>query len=186
MAADLFDEWGENAGARGGLEYRWSLWRRWADGPVICWIGLNPSTADAKRDDPTTRRWTQFTRAWGYAGFVAVNLYPLRASQPRRLYRWVDGARIRERSDLRADLEENLRAVTREAKAAARVIACWGAKSYDGNWTEQVIAAIQSGEPPHPAIWCLGRTASREPVHPMARGRHRVPDDALPVLWREA
>ena len=54
--------------------HRYSLTRRWGDGPrVCCWIMLNPSTADATTDDPTIRRCIGFTHAWGYDALTVVS-----------------------------------------------------------------------------------------------------------------
>ena len=36
--------------------YRYSLWRRWDNGPTLNFICLNPSTADETRNDPTVTR----------------------------------------------------------------------------------------------------------------------------------
>lgn len=47
---------------------------------VVC--GLNPSTADAFRDDPTIRREAGFARAWGGGVLVKVNAYAWRATRP--------------------------------------------------------------------------------------------------------
>src|SRR6516165_6033625 len=45
--------------------YRYSLWRSWdARLPSLVWCLLNPSTADAEREDATTRRLRAFSRAW--------------------------------------------------------------------------------------------------------------------------
>ena len=56
--------------------HRYSLTRRWGDGPrVCCWIMLNPSTADATTDDPTIRRCIGFTHGWGYDALTIINLY---------------------------------------------------------------------------------------------------------------
>lgn len=78
----------------------------------------------------------------------------------------------------------NMDVVVREAKAAALVVACWGAGTWDEYFVEHVLEEIQSGHEPWPDIHCLGRSADSSPLHPMARGRHRVPDDAHPQLWR--
>ena len=66
--------------------HRYSLTRRWGNGPrVCCWIMLNPSTADATTDDPTIRRCVRFTQAWGYDALTVVNLYAWRATDPADL-----------------------------------------------------------------------------------------------------
>jgi len=43
--------------------WRYALRRRWSpDGPIIAFIGLNPSTADEINEDPTVRRCIGFAR----------------------------------------------------------------------------------------------------------------------------
>ena len=49
---------------------------------------------------------------------------------------------------------------------------------------EHAFDAINDPEGPRTAVlrtFCLGRTLSGHPLHPMARGRHRVPDHARPI-----
>lgn len=67
-------------------KYRFKLWRIWDDSkPLVLWILHNPSTADQYQDDPTIRRITAFTKAWGYGGFYVGNLFPYRATNPKDL-----------------------------------------------------------------------------------------------------
>lgn len=66
--------------------YRYSLTRIWdASGPIIAWVGLNPSTADHRIDDPTIRREMAFSRRWGYGGMIKVNMFGLRSANPHAL-----------------------------------------------------------------------------------------------------
>jgi hypothetical protein len=65
--------------------YRYRLERRWGESPLVTWIMLNPSTADAFTDDSTIRRCTAFANAWGFGGLIVVNLFALRATDPREL-----------------------------------------------------------------------------------------------------
>ena len=67
--------------------YRYALWRRWAPGDDYgLLVGLNPSTADHRRDDPTIRRCIGFARDWGYSGLCVANLFAFRATYPRDLF----------------------------------------------------------------------------------------------------
>lgn len=43
--------------------YRYLLTRRWAAGPALVAVLLNPGSADAGTDDPTVRRCLGFARA---------------------------------------------------------------------------------------------------------------------------
>jgi hypothetical protein len=63
--------------------YRYLLTRRVGPGPrTATFIMLNPSTADATNDDPTTRRCIGFARHWGCGKFIVLNLFAVRATAP--------------------------------------------------------------------------------------------------------
>ena len=53
-------------------------------------IGLNPSTADETKPDPTMRRTMQIAEFNGYDGFIMLNLYPQRFTKPKDLARNID------------------------------------------------------------------------------------------------
>jgi hypothetical protein len=65
--------------------WRYSLSRRWQRGPLLLFVLLNPSTADAERDDPTVARCVRRACDLGFGGIELVNLFALRATDPRAL-----------------------------------------------------------------------------------------------------
>jgi hypothetical protein len=74
--------------------FRYRLDRVWdARLPKVCWIMLNPSTADGLQDDHTVRKCIGFSSIWGYGSLVIVNLWAYRARDPKHLARegWQEG-----------------------------------------------------------------------------------------------
>jgi hypothetical protein len=64
--------------------YRYDLEREFdADGEWALFIGLNPSTATAEKDDPTIRREMDFGQGFGLPNLAKVNLYGLRSTDPK-------------------------------------------------------------------------------------------------------
>ena len=77
-------------------QYRWEL-QRVVSTPahdehrrVLLFVGLNPSRADAGRDDPTLRRLQGFARAWGHHQLVVLNLFARISPAPVVLRRSAD------------------------------------------------------------------------------------------------
>jgi hypothetical protein len=133
--------------------YRWTLHRRWQysqDRRVLCFVMLNPSTADGTDDDPTVRRCMGFAQAWGFGILSIRNLFPFRATDPRELLTAHDPTGgHRGNAELRA------------AMTADTVVVAWGAKVPFGRDREAM--AILSGTP----LYCLGRTKAGHPRHPL-------------------
>lgn len=70
-------------------KYRYWLGRDWniMFGGLgrVCWLLLNPSTADEMVLDPTLSRCKTFSQRWGYDGMIVVNLFGLRSTAPAAL-----------------------------------------------------------------------------------------------------
>lgn len=57
-------------------KYRYALWRIWDDTkPLVMFIGLNPSTANEKENDPTIRSCERIAKANEFGGFYMVNCW---------------------------------------------------------------------------------------------------------------
>jgi hypothetical protein len=142
--------------------YRYRLWRRWAEGgAVIAFVMLNPSTADARRDDPTIRRCTGFARGWGFAAMTVVNLFALRATDPVRLRR--------ARDPVGPDNDGYILAAASESDA---LVVAWGnAGAMCGR--DRAVLALLADRPAE----CLGLTGAGRPRHPLylPRATRRLP-----------
>ncbi len=159
--------------------YRYVLTRRWEGATPrvasgrgrVVFVMLNPSTADATRDDPTIRRCMGLARSWGFAAVDVVNLFAWRATRPVDLRR---AARALDPEHARA----NWRAVFRAAKQAELVVVAWG---NHGAWREaghEMLARLVRlcG----PRIACLGLTKLGHPRHVLYLRRDVRPEPMAP------
>lgn len=148
--------------------YRYLLVRSWEVGQGVTWVLLNPSTADAHQDDATIRKLIGFSRRWGYAHLVVVNLFAWRATDPHDLAVAADPFG-----------PENYNTVESRIRSADLVVVGWGANA---DWTKRSHGTTPVAEIACEAgvdLWCLGRTASGEPRHP-----GRLGYDTPLELWR--
>lgn len=153
-------------------KHRYSLWRAWAQLPnelYVLWLMLNPSTANASKDDPTIKTCVHFTRAWGYQGLVVGNLFSMRSSKPKDLA----ANPLGRQGPWNIRILENMLA----APELGLVVVAWGNSGYSYAELELVRMVRAAGKQPH----CLGTTKDGNPKHPLARGVHRIPRDQQPI-----
>lgn len=134
--------------------YRYRLDREWLGDGRAVWVMLNPSTADATLDDPTIRRCIGFSKAWGLGALTVVNVFALRATDPKTLVGHVDPVGPANDLYIEAALD-----------GADIVIAAWG-QSWPRQHRERVakVGAMLNGRAHH-----LGLTKSGQPTHPLYR-----------------
>jgi hypothetical protein len=147
--------------------YRYSLWRRLSCAATtrVLFVMLNPSTADASRDDPTLRRCASFARGWGYGWLDVCNLFAYRATDPRELRGAVDPVG-----------PLNDATIAELASRADRVIAAWGVPGARSGRAAVVMNILRSSR-----VWCLGTTRDGAPRHPLY-----VRGDTVDTLYRSA
>ncbi len=141
--------------------YRYLLWRNWGNGDRrVAFVGLNPSTADEVKNDPTVTRCINFARNWGYDGILMLNAYGLRSTDPRGLLEVED--------PVGPGTDD---AIRKACEIVERVVVCWGNHCTPqrearlvrliGHRTLLSFGCNQRGTPRHPLY--LPRTAPLSP-----------------------
>ncbi|WP_199313846.1 DUF1643 domain-containing protein [Leptolyngbya sp. FACHB-671] len=133
--------------------YRYSLWREWdANAPKVGFIMLNPSSADAEKNDPTIRRCISFAQFWGYGCLEVVNLFAYRATHLKDLLQATDPIG-----------DKNDRYLNAAMQTAEMLVVAWG------NWgslnqRDQAVLQLVSE---HRHVCCLSVNRSGQPRHPL-------------------
>ena len=135
--------------------WRYALRRRLEQGDarVLNVIGLNPSTADASRDDPTIRRCLSFARRLGFGSLVVTNAFALRSTDPAALRHAADPVG-----------PGNDAWILRAALAADLVVAAWGGHGVLFDRGDRVAGLLGAAGV---SLSCWGRVVSGEPRHPL-------------------
>ncbi|KUR80800.1 DUF1643 domain-containing protein [Novosphingobium sp. FSW06-99] len=158
-------------------KYRYDLVREWdSTKPRLVVCMLNPSTADAERDDPTILALIWFSTLWGYGGLQVINLNAWRASKPRDLL-IAQRARVDIVGGFNPQFWELARKYALEHKVP--ILVAWGnnASLHDTRRFHEFMG-------PEIPLICLGHTAHGAPIHPAARGKHRIPRDLQPIPYQ--
>lgn len=131
-------------------QYRYTLVRAWDDSrPTVMFVGLNPSTADAKINDPTVRRCIGFARRWGFGKLVLTNLFAFRSTDPSLL------------KDIDDPIgPDNDHWIAESSRTADLTVVAWGIHGRLRDRDQEVLSQLKE---PH----CLGTTKSGAPRHPL-------------------
>ena len=129
-------------------KYRYILWRKWNKRkPSVMIIGLNPSKADDKIDDPTVRRCISFAKTWGYGSLYVTNLFAFKATNPVDM--------LNEKKPVGA---ENDKYIKEYQDKVDKVVLAWGNYGSFKNRNKEILKII---ELPH----CLRINKKGEPSH---------------------
>jgi hypothetical protein len=133
---------------------------------------LNPSDADAAKDDPTVLNLVKFARRWSFGGLHIVNQYAFRSPLPAVLWQQDHLRRV-------GPLNQStwVDALCYALDNGGWVLAAWG--NGGSNFGPFVTLAEMLGV----ELRCLGTTQNGSPKHPLARGTHRISDDQQPIPW---
>jgi len=146
--------------------YRYDLWRSWGPGLRLCWVLLNPSTADETDNDPTVERCQRRTIELGYDGLWVVNIFARRSTDPKELY-WPSEDPVG---------PENDEYILRNARESAKVVCAWGVHgAHLGRGADVEKMLRDAGVKLH----FFGLTKQGHPLHPLY-----LPYQTAPRPWR--
>lgn len=136
--------------------YRYFLKRKWLDNDkVMTYIMLNPSKADALKDDPTIRKCVKLAMREECGSIYVVNLFALRSSKPAELY--VNNDPVG---------PENNFWINKIVKQSQIIVAAWGNHGHFLNRDIEVLNILKSLGL---KLYCLGLNKNGSPKHPLAR-----------------
>lgn len=126
-------------------------------GIVVAFFGVNPSRADAERDDPTSMKWKHFARQLGARKYIAGNPFALRSHDVKELAVAADPVGWQNHWYLQQIIGE-----------ADVLVPCWGSRAkllpaLRANLDALRSMLFASGKP----IRIFGLTASGDPKHPL-------------------
>lgn len=141
-------------------QYRYVLERVWdssnIDNGAICFVGLNPSTADETIDDNTIRVCRNYAESWGYCRLLMVNLFAYRATQPTDMRRAADPVG-----------PENNAWLAKASEASIEVICAWGANGSFKDRDREVLKIMCKDRLYTDSVKCLTLISGGQPHHPL-------------------
>ncbi len=136
-------------------QYRYVLERFW--GPdetrIANFVLLNPSTADATEDDPTSRKCISFAKTWGLDGVIMTNLFALRETSP---------AKMKKHPNPVGPMNDEY--LLKTALSAEKVVVAWG---NHGQYLSRNIEVLELFRKKAVEIYCLDQNLSGCPKHPL-------------------
>lgn len=155
--------------------YRYSLKRSWGSyllgSPSCVFVMLNPSTADHSKDDPTIRKCVKFADRWGFDCLEVMNLFALRATDPKIM--------MRHSKPVGIDNDFHIRGAVADA---GKIICAWGVNGSHMNRSKEVLNLINDAKPHHVEIEALRISpTTSQPWHPLY-----IPDATEPLtMWQQ-
>lgn len=158
----------DTLGPDGRGRYRYTLVRHIKVIPndrLVMFVGLNPSTADEFKNDPTVERCQRRAMGWQFGRMAMMNIFAIRSTDPKPM--------------LKLELSEIIGPQNNEwlihvANQAELIIAAWGTHGKHRSRGRMVYDLLSSIKPIH----CLRRTKHGYPEHPLY-----LPYEACPIPY---
>ncbi len=126
---------------------------------------LNPSTADAEKNDPTIRRCIGYATEWGYKTLYVGNIFAYRSTDPKKLKQVKDPIGI-----------ENDFQLLEVAQMSAMVVVAWGNHGGFMNRGKEVYKYMERA---NIKLYALRTLKTGQPSHPLY-----LPKKLKPKRWK--
>lgn len=132
--------------------YRYALWRIWnRKKGFFMVVGLNPSTADESKNDPTVTRCITRAKDWGFGGLIMTNLFGLRSTKPEGMLN----------HDHPNGLDNDYW-LQRSGHVAKMILIAWGTHGNYMNRGDRVQMLLEDH-----SLWALAINKEGTPKHPL-------------------
>ena len=169
-------------------KYRYQLHRQLGSHPsAVTFVMLNPSTADAYKNDPTVARCMDFALRWDFGRLIVVNLFALRSTDPQGLYAANDTRYANDEHDYAVseglmvadcyvcgDMEcgghiedVNDWHILDAATQSQLIVCAWGNHGAHDGRGATVLTMLRHDVDVHAPIMCLGVNKTGHPKHPL-------------------
>lgn len=136
-------------------KYRFYLSRVWDKLlPCLAYVMLNPSTADAFKNDPTVERCQRRAMSLGFGSYSVTNIFAYRSTQPNALTL----------PNIEPIGEGNDEWITFAAGRSKKVVVGWGNHGNFNSRSDNVIALLDDAG--H-QLFCLDQNKGGCPTHPL-------------------
>jgi hypothetical protein len=139
---------------------------------VALFIMLNPSTADALKNDPTVAKCIRLAKAWGFGGVLVRNIFAYRSTDPNGLKicsaRGLDpvGGELNDRAIMEAVRDER----------TGVIVAAWGNHGKYRGRSKRVREMLTLAERP---VYAFKISGEGEPEHPLYQKEGVSPDEGM-------
>lgn len=134
--------------------YRYVLWREWDLGlPYMAVIGLNPSTADEVKNDPTVAKCVRLAKRWNLGALCMLNLFAWRDTDPDKM-----------KAQDQPIGQDNDRWLIECCRGAGLILAAWGNHGQHRGRSGAVRSMLQGQGL---TLHALKLNSTMEPQHPL-------------------
>ena len=140
------------------MKNRFLLGKRGKKNLICC--GVNPSTASPENLDPTMRKVEKIAENNGYDGYIMINLYPMRSTDPKKMHTHAD-------EDIIIENIESIKSILSEGNY--EIWAAWGRLIEEREYLKECLERVAKVANTYNCKWITFGELTKDdhPRHPL-------------------